>query len=248
MGTTMNSIQGLRQAILDNPHDDQLRLVYADHLEESGNLALARFIRLQMDMQRVRESCGCGSCVREIHGGGQHHNGPCALDNRDYRSQRKEEVELLNVHHQEWLTGLPSTRPFVHGRSMTISVGLADNSDFPSMHYYFRKGMVHTVATYLMDWWRHGPQMVWTMPIVQVRFENRHPANVQGKHRRRVYCWFAESQDRWIGNPAVSYSIDQQSVLPAEWFPKGKRRMNFDYPREAYEWLSEAALNWARNT
>ncbi|MBY0230983.1 MAG: TIGR02996 domain-containing protein, partial [Gemmataceae bacterium] len=35
------------EAILADPHDDAHRLVYADWLEENGDEARARFIRLQ---------------------------------------------------------------------------------------------------------------------------------------------------------------------------------------------------------
>src|SRR5436189_3592451 len=40
------------QAIRDNPADDTVRLIYADWLEEHGDAARARFIRLQIDLDR----------------------------------------------------------------------------------------------------------------------------------------------------------------------------------------------------
>jgi uncharacterized protein (TIGR02996 family) len=48
--------QGLLDAIWEQPHDDSVRLVYADWLEESGgdaNLARAELIRVQIDLARL---------------------------------------------------------------------------------------------------------------------------------------------------------------------------------------------------
>lgn len=44
------------RAILEAPHEDALRLILADHLEEAGELVYPEFIRLQVDgTQRKRE-------------------------------------------------------------------------------------------------------------------------------------------------------------------------------------------------
>jgi uncharacterized protein (TIGR02996 family) len=48
----MNDEQGLFQAILDDPDDDNVRLVYADYLEEHGEPARADFIRVQIELGR----------------------------------------------------------------------------------------------------------------------------------------------------------------------------------------------------
>src|SRR5262245_20887851 len=42
----------LLQAILDDPDDDGVRLVYADFLEEHGQPAKAEFIRVQIELAR----------------------------------------------------------------------------------------------------------------------------------------------------------------------------------------------------
>lgn len=49
--------EALYRAILDNPADDTVRLVYADWLDESGNdAARAEFIRVQVELARKRAS------------------------------------------------------------------------------------------------------------------------------------------------------------------------------------------------
>ena len=49
----MNDRDALYQAVLDNPDDDTLRLVYADALEESGDPRRAAFIRAHVELARV---------------------------------------------------------------------------------------------------------------------------------------------------------------------------------------------------
>src|SRR5262245_2643896 len=51
----MNDEPGLFQAILDDPDDDDVRLVYADFLGEHGQPARAAFIRVQIQLSRLPE-------------------------------------------------------------------------------------------------------------------------------------------------------------------------------------------------
>ena len=48
--------QALFQAILDDPDDDTVRLVYADYLEEHGQPARADFIRVQIELALLPEN------------------------------------------------------------------------------------------------------------------------------------------------------------------------------------------------
>ena len=65
------------RAILDDPFDDLPRLAYADLLEERGENARAEFVRVQLELARLRrvgchegEECNvtgpCDECVREV--------------------------------------------------------------------------------------------------------------------------------------------------------------------------------------
>lgn len=89
----------LLQAILENPDDDQLRLVYADWLEERGDSARAEFIRLQIEYSTL----------------------PC-IDPRVSEICRRW-TTLLNSHQRAWLTGFPRwlRLEFRNGRDMTFN-------------------------------------------------------------------------------------------------------------------------------
>ena len=43
----------LFQAVLASPHDDAVRLVYADWLDEQGDAPRAEFIRLQIELSQA---------------------------------------------------------------------------------------------------------------------------------------------------------------------------------------------------
>lgn len=77
--TTTNEEFSLIRTICTNPHCDIDRLVYADWLDEHEQPERAEFIRLQCLFAELQQHCSCGSCVK-TRGGGQHTNGPCAID------------------------------------------------------------------------------------------------------------------------------------------------------------------------
>src|SRR5262245_43999442 len=78
---------GLLQAILDEPYDDAVRLVYADHLEERGD-PRGEFIRIQLKLAR----------------GG---------DGEDWAALAAREKTLLDRHFDDWA---PGVRPFLSHR------------------------------------------------------------------------------------------------------------------------------------
>jgi uncharacterized protein (TIGR02996 family) len=51
----MTDREALYRAVLENPDDDTLRLVYADALEEEGNAPRAAFVRTQVQLARLPE-------------------------------------------------------------------------------------------------------------------------------------------------------------------------------------------------
>ncbi len=75
----MTDHDALLQAILGSPEDEGLRLVYADWLEERGDLDRAQFIRVQCELARLPESD----------------------PQREHLEVR--ERELLDKHEDEWL-------------------------------------------------------------------------------------------------------------------------------------------------
>ena len=77
------SRDALFQAILANPEDDAVRLVYADWLDEHGNAARAEFIRVQIRLAQLA---------------------PCDLE---WPSLRQRELTLLQEHRRTWEAELP---------------------------------------------------------------------------------------------------------------------------------------------
>jgi len=73
----------LRRTILDKPDDDDARLVYADWLEENGDLARAEFIRIQIERNRL----------------------PWWREEHDWLEPR--ETKLLEDNCEQWLSELP---------------------------------------------------------------------------------------------------------------------------------------------
>jgi uncharacterized protein (TIGR02996 family) len=61
----MSRLASLFQAILDDPDDDALRLIYADCLEEDGRTARAEFIRVQVALARTPEQDSRLSMLRD---------------------------------------------------------------------------------------------------------------------------------------------------------------------------------------
>ena len=78
----MNYEEGFLEAIREDPDDEGLRLVYADWLEEHGQLNRAEFIRGQIHLARVKE------------------------DSLPRRRLARRMRELLEAHEQEWLAAL----------------------------------------------------------------------------------------------------------------------------------------------
>jgi uncharacterized protein (TIGR02996 family) len=85
----MTNDQALLRAILANPDDDGLRLVYADWLEEHGDPARAEFIRVQCELARLP-----------------------GHDPRRYVLEQQQD-DLLDDHQRRWEKTLPLWQRFV---------------------------------------------------------------------------------------------------------------------------------------
>jgi uncharacterized protein (TIGR02996 family) len=93
---------GLLRAILERPDDDNVRMVYADWLDDHGEAERAEFIRLQITLAGLDESaprcnryadqmgCECDDCTRYY------------TDSERGRWLRRRERELLGDHALDW--------------------------------------------------------------------------------------------------------------------------------------------------
>ena len=151
--------EALYRAILDNPADDVVRLVYADWLEESGtDAARAEFIRVQCELARLLDTQG----LREA---------PCHENARIYTLNRRQR-ELLAANRRGWAHVVcPNCKGT--GACDGGSVGLyacpecsASRKDYPGtgdamqregLRYEFRRGFVEVVKV---------PGLAWVMEFV----------------------------------------------------------------------------------
>lgn len=124
--------QALLQNILDNPDDDQARLVYADFLEEAGEVDRAEFIRVQIRIAQIDEEIqsdedcdnpGCSCCVerrplrkreREIFPG-----------DRWYPSWSKSDYDYFTV---DWCRG------FIHTINLSSEAWFAHHAEILAQH------------------------------------------------------------------------------------------------------------------
>src|SRR3982751_5290273 len=90
--------QALLRAVIDDPEDTAVRLVYADWLEESGEGERSEFIRVQCEMTTL------GRLTPEALRGGLPWSYAVQADREDERflALRRRERELLVAHYRAW--------------------------------------------------------------------------------------------------------------------------------------------------
>lgn len=176
----------LLAAILAAPADDHVRLVYADCLQELGDEARAEFIRVQCRIAQIQQTCGCGACVKR-RGGGQHHNGKCAIDDwqDDGVKLRRREYELWQQHLPtavDW--GLP-----VPAGPVGWQVTPRPDTRAPAPVAILARGFVAHVTCSAADWIAHADAICAAHPVTRVRLTTCwHPLqSVYGAERYALF-------------------------------------------------------------
>ncbi len=95
MSTTADTGAGLLRAIIDEPADDGVRLIYADWLAENGQEERSEFIRVQVELACLEVKLLALSVP-----------GPRQLTDR-FSALRRRERDLLDGHFGEWTDFLP---------------------------------------------------------------------------------------------------------------------------------------------
>lgn len=218
----------LLRAICEEPHEDLHRLVYADWLVQECDppqTDRSEFIRVQCRIAALQATCSCGGCVR-LRGGGQHTNGPCAVDRErdelpDGGSRqaflRRRERELLEAHREEWFPWWGKIYAELESRWH----GLSDPAEF-------RRGCVAEVVCTLAAWLAHGATIVACCPVEGLTF-----VDVVADHFERE-PGFAP----WT----VALQTGRQSDWPP--FDPGSWHETAEEAVETFSWL---ALNWSRS-
>ncbi len=104
----MSDRDALLAAILAHPDEDTPRLAFADYLDEHGDAPRAEFIRVQIELVRLREA----EADLPEHFGRYYSTSLPAYWRRPHDTPErvallKREAELLDAHDSEWRKGLP---------------------------------------------------------------------------------------------------------------------------------------------
>jgi uncharacterized protein (TIGR02996 family) len=234
MTATLTTGDALLRAVLDDPADGSVRLVYADWLEENGQGERAEFIRVQCALaggkpclaDSASPRCSCRPECRR-----------CAL------RRREREVALRC---REW-SGLPLLNMpwFVDYRGPTLS-GLPPRA-------LFRRGFVAEASCACADWLRHGPRLVRLQPLERVRLADREPTRYGNQGLMHPpgprWLWFvAPSSGEMIYPPRHPAEIPRPIwTVYAELYRA--EDLGWEHPTEEAAWdaLSRACLAWARS-
>jgi uncharacterized protein (TIGR02996 family) len=229
----------LLATVIAAPHDDLVRLAYADLCEERGDDTRAEFIRVQIELARVGEVALPDGTTGMRTG--------CPEDDRQERALRRREREMLDdaVNWRAWLADLYA----ITGRSAISDMDYC--SDGPgSFAVRFRRGFVAEISLPCDAWLVHGPGLVRAAPLERVTLGGKTPyspaweALPPGAHT----CWW------WVC--ASRHNANRPEALPRPLFRalarlrREERRtgtgLGFAGRDLALLDLSQAALCWAR--
>lgn len=219
------------QAILDDPEDDTVRLIYADFEEEHGDAARAELIRVQMELAQRRENPYPQPTLTEYEPTKQAwYRWNATTDTLLHRAR-----ELLAKYARRWIKGLPpgwiswGTGAFGHARS--------------SIYYTFRRGFIEVVDLPIEDWLKHAAVIVGAAPVRKVQLTDKRPI----EEDRTTYEW-------WTAERADYDGYDPESDLPNEIYLllTGKERdllgyRMYDTPELAIADLSAACIRYSRD-
>jgi uncharacterized protein (TIGR02996 family) len=221
--------------IIENPQDDDIRLIYADWLEEHGDLDRAEFIRVQIRLATMR-----AYALAEMQAGSQRGRSLClhqyapiggCLDCRDLVQL---EYELLRFHAKRWVRRpLPKE---LHGASLGW-----DGKSPHVAHLYFHRGFVAEIRGKLDKVMEYLPGLVKIFPIETVLATDKRP-----------------NQDTfWLPEDGMTYEWLLWDIphvaqdLPWELGPhltgtKKLRYVGYLTQQEAFDDLSRGLLKWAK--
>lgn len=178
--TTHLRTAALLRAVTLRPDDTDLRLVFADHLEESGDAERAEFVRVQCELEKLMPKGVCPKC--------KSYGGPCdTCEFGPIDSLQRRERELLAHHHEQFFDHwLESWRTKVAGT--TVEYEDDAGSDFAVT---FRRGFVEAVTLPLALWLQHGRALVKTCPLREV-VTDRVPQDYHNNGDSHIFGWWRE--------------------------------------------------------
>lgn len=189
---TNATLAGLHRAILEAPHDDALRLIAADYLDEHGDGARAEFVRTQCELLMLTNdrlpfahSCGRVSPRRWEYDPDDQACPRCQMMARRVLLSKREE-ELLRV------------------------AAVQDWSGFPAYvtSWQWRRGFVDSITMGTSDFLRHAKTLFETSPITAVVLTDRRP-------RRHMLVGLPSGSIAWANDPRGDSLNGSTALLPA---------------------------------
>jgi uncharacterized protein (TIGR02996 family) len=141
--------KGFVRTIMENPHDDGARLVYADRLEEEGQTDYAEFIRLSVDTSAAA----------------------LASENRERERSLFKEIDVIG------LCGIPADqiigRPVIHPDYLRLFLHptdpyTEDGRDWQDWLFQWERGFVTRVRAEVAQFLEHGAQVLSVNPVETV--------------------------------------------------------------------------------
>ena len=242
----MTPADELLAQILAEPERDDLRLIFADWLEENDQAERAEFIRVQLEIARTEVSVyvkGESNALLEK----MRSKLQSDIDTDRIKDLRRRERELLAYHYESVMGNLPGkdVRPFYLPGHAEYGIRLSNGKDSTPPQFapvIFRRGFIAEITCPLAAWMEFSPAVVRCQPVEAVRVSDREPwAADIGR-----FSWWLD-----IG-PLADYH--EQSNVPKDIFkllPDGIRGRRlvcevYDSPEAAHEALSVACLKWAK--
>lgn len=242
MTATTNTAQGLLAAILEHPEADDLRLIYADWLDDHEQEKRAEFIRMQVELAKAElrlkdsQSKRCRECANKewVHRG-----------------------ELCNKCHElEWEVKDRQDASYDYIESNRFELGEEAIPGEPGWHTIdsgilsvnkiiltFRRGFIAEVHAPLAVLQQHLPALIRQHPIERVRATDKEPWTASGGsrlwHDKRYYTDSDEPDDI----PGDLFDLLENTVLA---FYRNDPARLFSTAEAAHDALSFALLMLAK--
>lgn len=169
--------RALLAAIVADPEDVSVRLVYADWCEENGQGERSEFIRVQCELaampRRVAELAWESAQDFPTLSESIEPEDCEAFDRAELLWRRSR--ELLEAHHKDWAApaGLPCWVNW--DGSVTVHREGSSGESVYSSSVRFGRGFIEEVHCCLADWVAHGPRLVRACPLLSVRPSDKRP-------------------------------------------------------------------------
>lgn len=163
---TINETQdaGLLADICANPDDTDLRLIYADWLDENGQEERGEFIRLQIEL--ANWPCNCDSDYERVY------HDECRCKEKGELQRRERDLwasaadDAMQIDKPLWGV-LPNWH--ISGWSPNeLHIVNLHSEQHPEMRAAFRRGFVEVVTCTAADWIQHAEAITAAAPIREV--------------------------------------------------------------------------------